>query len=323
MEFCDTLYLPSRLILPLCAGCLVLFSFFVIPLPQYKDVEPLFAERQPEVGAPPAQEKDSARKTRRKTRMIAVRVLEMETNGRVPETAVPGRIELVQERVGMNIFIRSGYLTGARITDTEDYQLFLHPAPSACAALNAEERENDEAQSSRDLAEGENDEAQSSRDTATRLAISAVAVEKFHRNVLHRWMEWAYTRAFSALFGRLPDLSLGPAQIRVSTVRKIAAEVGQASGPYAMLRTSDAELPQILSDECKSLKLAATMMYHFLTKARARPAYETENEPSGCSSEEETAAATYVGQRRKTNAVIDYGPIVAHMVSMLERGKYQ
>jgi hypothetical protein len=301
----------------------VLFSFFVIPLPQYKDVEPLFAERQPEVGAPPAQEKDSARKTRRKTRMIAVRVLEMETNGRVPETAVPGRIELVQERVGMNIFIRSGYLTGARITDTEDYQLFLHPAPSACAALNAEERENDEAQSSRDLAEGENDEAQSSRDTATRLAISAVAVEKFHRNVLHRWMEWAYARAFSALFGRLPDLSLGPAQIRVSTVRKIAAEVGQASGPYAMLRTSDAELPQILSDECKSLKLAATMMYHFLTKARARPAYESENEPSGCSSEEETAAATYVGQRRKTNAVIDYGPIVAHMVSMLERGKYQ
>jgi hypothetical protein len=310
----------------------VLFSFFVIPLSQYKDVKPLFAERQPEVGAASAQEKHSAPKTR----TIAVRVLEMETNGRVPETALPGRIELVQERVGMNIFIRSGYLEGAQyITGAEDYELSLHPAPSSCAALDAEERENDEAQSShdpaegesdeaqssRDPAEGENDEAQSLRDTATRLAISAVAVEKFHRNVLHRWMEWAYARAFSALFGRLPDLSLGPAQIRVSTVRKIAAEVGQASGPYMMLRMSDAELAQVLSDECKSLKLAATMMYHFLTKARARPACESENDPSECPSEREVAAATYVGQRRKTNAVIDYGPIVAHMVYMLERSK--
>jgi len=246
----------------------------------------------------------------------------METNGRVPETVLPGRIELVQERIGMNIFIRSGYLEGAKyIPDTEDYQLSLHSAPSSCAALDAEERENDEAQSSRDTAAGENDEAQSLRDTATQLAISAVAVEKFHRNVLHRRMEWAYARAFSALFGRLPDVSLGPAQIRVSSVRKIADEVGQASGPYAILRTSDAELAQILSDECKSLKLAATMMYHFLTKARASPACESESDPSACPSENEIAAATYVGQRRKTNAVIDYGSIVAHMVDMLERSK--
>jgi hypothetical protein len=232
----------------------------------------------------------------------------METNGRVPETADPERIKLMQERVGTNIFIRSGYLESARFVTNitgpapqMQYELALEIAPRDCAALDAEE--------------GEEDEAQSSRNTAALLAISAVAVEKFHRNVLHRRVEWAYARVFSALFGRLPDVSLGPAQIRVSRVRQIAAEVGQASEPYAMLRTSDAELAQILSDECKSLKLAATMMYHFLTKAREIPSCENEKDPDECRNA--IAAATYVGQRRKTNAIIDYGPVVARMVDML------
>jgi hypothetical protein len=310
------IYLPKRLTLLLCAGCLALFSFFVIPPPQYKHLEPLFAKRPPEVGTPPAQEGNSARETR----TIAVRVLGMEADGRVPEEADIERIRrirLMQERVGTNIFIRSGYLESACFV-TENtgppppemrYELVLDRALSDCAALDPEEGED------------EDKEASSLRGTATQLAISAVAVEKFHRNVLHRRLEWAYARAFSALFGRLPDVSLGPAQIRVSGVRQIAAEVGHASGPYAMLRTSDAELMQILSDECKSLKLAATMMYYFLTKAREIPACENESDPEECRNA--TAAATYVGQRRKTHAVIDYGPIVARMVRMvdiLERG---
>jgi hypothetical protein len=315
------IYQPNRFIFPLGAGCLVLFSFFVIPPPQYNNFEPLFAKRQPEVGVPPAQKKNSARQTR----MIAVRVLGMETDGRIPEVADARQIWLMQERIGMNIFIRSGYLKSAHVVTESTgppppqvrYELVLDTAPSVCAALDTEESENDEAQSSRDTAEGENDADQSLRNTVTRLAISAVAVEKFHRNVLHRRMEWAYARAFSTLFGRLPDLSLGPAQIRVSRVRQIAAEVGQARGPYATLRTSDAELVPILADECKSLKLAATMMYYFLTKARASPACENENDPFACPSWEEIAAATYVGQRRKTHAVIDYGPIVARMAEML------
>jgi hypothetical protein len=117
--------------------CLVLFSFFVIPPPQYKYLGPLFAKRQPEVGAPPAQEENSARKTRD----IAVRVLEMETNGRVPETADPERIKLMQERVGTNIFIRSGYLESARFVTNitgpapqMQYELALEIAPRDCAA---------------------------------------------------------------------------------------------------------------------------------------------------------------------------------------------
>jgi len=311
------IYLPKRLTLPLCAGCLALFSFFVIPPPQYKHLEPLFAKRPPEVGTPPAQEGDSARERRN----IAIRVLGMEANGSVPETADTERIRLTQERVATNILIRSGYLESAYfVTEFEGpppprmrYKLALDPAPMDCTYLDSEE--------------GEDDAAQSLRHTAELSAISAVAVEKFHRNVLHRRIEWAYARAFLALFGRLPDVSLGPAQIRVSRVRQIAAEVDRASRPYAMLRTSDAELADILSDECKSLKLAATMMYHFLTKAREIPSCGSENDSSEndsveCPSWEEMAAASYAGQRRKTHAVIDYGPIVIRMVKML-RGEAQ
>jgi hypothetical protein len=241
----------------------------------------------------------------------------MEADGRVPEEADTERIRrirLMQERVGTNILIRSGYLESAYfVTEFEGppppqmrYKLALDTAATHCASLDPEE--------------GEDGEARSLRKTAVLLAISAVAVEKFHRNVLHRRIEWAYARAFLALFGRLPDVSLGPAQIRASRVRQIAAEVGQASGPYAMLRTSDAELAHILSDECKALQLAATMMYHFLTKAREIPSCKNENDPEECRNA--IAAATYVGQRRKTHAVIDYGPIAVRMVDML-RGEEQ
>src|SRR5262249_17070371 len=219
------IYLPNRLIFPLGAGCLVLFSFFVIPQSQYTNFEPLFAKRQSKGEMPPTQEENSVRKTQ-----IAVRVLGMETDSQIPEAADPQRFILVSERVGMNIFIRSGYLKSASlVTDSSgppppvvNYKLELDETPRNCAALGAAEGENDAAQASHDTAESESNAAQAShdtaesesneaqrmgdtaesesneaqqmRDTATRLAISAVAVEKFHRNILHRRMEWAYVR---------------------------------------------------------------------------------------------------------------------------------
>ncbi|HRD50571.1 MAG TPA: hypothetical protein PL166_13375 [Candidatus Contendobacter sp.] len=312
------IYLPNRLILPLCAGCFVLFALFVISPPKYNNFEPLFTKSRPEIKVSPAQEENS--NPAEEKRKIAVRVLGMEIAGKIPDADDNRRIWLMQQRVGTNIFIRSGYLQSASFVTlvTENppphmqYKVVLEDAPVSCAYIEVAASENntrEEAEESDDI------KPASLHNMATRLAISAVAVEKFHRNVLHRRMEWAYAQAFSALsFGRLPDVSLGPAQIRVSSVRKIAAEVEQTSGPYAMLsNTSDADLKQILFDECKSLKLAATMMYHFLRKARCEP--DNEDDPSRCLMK--IAAETYVGKHRKTSAVIDYSPIVVCMAEML------
>lgn len=317
------IYLPNRLILPLCAGCFVLFALFVISPPKYNNFEPLFTKSQPEIKVTPAQEENSNPTEEKRTeekRKIAVRVLGMEIAGKIPDADDNRRIWLMQQRVGTNIFIRSGYLQSASFVTvvTENppphmqYKVVLEDAPVSCAYIEVAASENNTRE---EVEESDDIKSASLHNMATRLAISAVAVEKFHRNVLHRRMEWAYAQAFSALsFGRLPDVSLGPAQIRVSSVRKIAAEVEQTNGPYAMLSdTSDAELEQILFDECKSLKLAATMMYHFLRKARCEP--DNEDDPSRCLMK--IAAETYVGKHRKTSAVIDYSPIVVCMAEML------
>jgi DICT domain-containing protein len=48
---------------------------------------------------------------------------------------------------------------------------------------------------------------------AARIALAIVAVEKFNRNAIHRFAEISYARLYRKVFGRLPDLSFGPAQI--------------------------------------------------------------------------------------------------------------
>ncbi|WLI89722.1 hypothetical protein Q4S45_00980 [Massilia sp. R2A-15] len=303
---------PRYLALPFIAGCLVLFAFFVIPPQTYSNIRPLFEPRAPHTASaatPAAEEIPRARD-------IAVRVVRMETNGRVPEAVDPERARLTQDRVAINILIRSGYVSIAQVdnyaVEGTPQRSIYHLTPDrtalACASIAADAAGSDEAAQ---------EKSRALRATAARLALAAVAVEKFHRSELHRRVEWAYARAFSALTGRLPDISLGPAQIRVSTVRRIGATVGGSQKTYSVLHESDAELTKTLLDECRSLRLSAAIMSYYLgLPAGASAACGGKNRPD-CPSEAERAANNYTGHRRATSAIVDYGPIVDRMQALL------
>jgi hypothetical protein len=235
--------------------------------------------------------------------------------------------------------VRSGYLKSASITvDTSGppppqihYTFVIDDSVIACIRGKSEEIQSQSDDSpitaaeapSSDMQARPTDDESGMETTAGRLAISAVAIEKFHRNVLQRRLEWLYARVFLQLFGRLPDLSLGPAQIRISRLREIASEVGRGDGRYKVFHAADAELVEVLADECKALSVASRIMYYYLKKARElcpstgkRP---IDYDPKNCPEDWDIfAAQKYVGQRRTTNAIVDYAPIVARTVNSFE-----
>lgn len=342
-------YLPNDLIAVLSVWCLALIAVLVIAPTEYKGIAPLLVERLPG-------KQDDA--TGEEMRSVAVRVSGMEERGAVREPDNSWQTSTVQKRIAANILVRSGYLHSASLVTHRDsnppwseYKVTLDEAAANCArlappddtadlgnvgigphalrallvkteALVAQAPQRDpksgeigdqpsdiDARAKKEETEQAHQEM---RDKASHLAITAVAVEKFHRNSLQRKFEWLYARAFLALFGTLPDISLGPAQIRVSRFREVVAELREPEPP-------DAEAADLLMDECQSLQLAAILMRQFLVKATKTVEHcaagaESEN----CPSEEEVAAAAYVGQRRRTHAIVDYGPIVAHMVNMID-----
>ena len=65
-----------------------------------------------------------------------------------------------------------------------------------------------------------------SREHAAHVALAIVAVEKFNRNAMHRLAEKVYAKLYRGVFGQLPDLSFGPAQIRLSMLHQIGADRG-------------------------------------------------------------------------------------------------
>jgi len=81
-----------------------------------------------------------------------------------------------------------------------------------------------------------------------RLTTALVAVENFARPRWQRRLEMAVAKGWLLLTGRLPDLSLGIAQVRVSTARKLEAAGGTP--------VSDRKLLQLLSDDCSCIQLA-------------------------------------------------------------------
>jgi hypothetical protein len=340
------------LIAVLSVWCLALVAVLVIAPTEYKGVAPLLAERLPG-------QLDEA--TGQEMRSVVVRVSGMEERGAVREPDNFSQTVMVQQRIAANIFIRSGYLHSATlVTDRNSsppsswYKVTLDEAAANCARLalpddtadlgNAgigphalraslvktealvarptqrDPKSGEVADLSFDIdAQTEKDDteqaAQWMLDEASDLAIAAVAVEKFHRNSLQRKLEWLYARAFLALFGRLPDISLGPAQIRVSRFREMVADLRELEPP-------DAQAADLLMDECQSLQLAAILMRELLVKAAktvelCAAGAESEN----CPSEKEVAAAAYAGQRRRTHAIVDYGPIVASMGNMIDEGE--
>lgn len=79
-----------------------------------------------------------------------------------------------------------------------------------------------------------------------RITLALVALENYARPKGARWLEFKIARSIGALSGRTPDLSLGVAQLRVSTARDIM-------GPP---RLDDVEILSLLEDDCESVKIA-------------------------------------------------------------------
>jgi hypothetical protein len=80
------------------------------------------------------------------------------------------------------------------------------------------------------------------------LTVALVAVENLARPRWQRRLELLFARVFLFLTGRLPNLSLGIGQLRVSTAKKLIAANG--------VTIRDHELLQLLSDDCSCIKLA-------------------------------------------------------------------
>jgi len=287
-------YLPAAVTAPFLVGCATLFLFFALPPTTYNNIAPLFASG-------PSTDGDQ--------RKIAVRALGMEENGRASELVDERRTSLVRARVAINILLRSGYLSSASASETGlpptvSYQATLDDSVRGCVHLDPT---------------GQWNLPHELQQSAEEMAIAAVAIEKFHRNPAQRWLEWTYLRVFSSIFRRSPNLSVGPAQVRISQIKQIGADTMARDGPYSILRQPDVELMKLAANECDSLRLAATLMYYNLEKAQNAPACKESEKPLSC--EQALAVAAYAGKRRKTNAIIDYGPVVAAMINIYGSGE--
>ncbi len=198
---------PLRLWITLFAWPLALFAFFMVPESVYLNAQPLFAATQSSPGTiEPAMQQPQVKK-------IAILTLAME--GETPEewdAARDRRTNELRQRVGTNILHLSGYLADASlVVDSSS-----HP-PRSWYALSPDSRPMGCASA---IETPVDDPDKTMR--AAQLAVALVAVEKFNRNAVHRWVERTYAGLYRALLGEYPDLSYGPAQIRPSLVRLLA-----------------------------------------------------------------------------------------------------
>jgi hypothetical protein len=282
---------PLRLLAALWLWPALLFVFFLLPEVRYHNVPPLFAPQADGASRP------GSAAGQPQIRALAVLAHTME--GEADQVWDPGmdrRTHELRERVGANILHAAGYLGAAYLVVDKSqnpplsyYALSADGAATGCAGAELPAVEGDVA----DRAE-----------RAANLAVAIVAVEKFNRHALHRATERAYARTYLGVFGRLPDLSYGPAQIRPSFVRRLAAL--QPGWPQAVAWASlpDQELLALLGKECEALKIVATFALHRIVQDDGT---------------DEDIAAAYAGQRRRSSAPIDYAAIVAKMVSMMRQ----
>ena len=82
-----------------------------------------------------------------------------------------------------------------------------------------------------------------------RLTVALVVVESFARPRWQRRLEIDVSKMWLLLAGRLPNLSLGIAQVRVSTARRLLADTHTPTN-------SDRELLGLLANDCSCIRLA-------------------------------------------------------------------
>ncbi len=288
-----TAYGRRALRAPLVLGGLALVAILCIPVSQYMGLA------RPTVSTASDQAEEGLAAV-----TLPVRVQGLEAAGRVTEPADQAKEQAraTRYRIAVNILLRSGYLTSAAlqtdaVTGRTVYSVELQPEIDTCATPQLTEAEQEAAQAP--ARRGVLDLHQ-----ARTLAIAAVAVEKFNRTAAQRALEWGLARSALALTGRLPDLSLGPAQIRPSTFRRLVANGGTGAADWGALAGDEQALAAALADECQSLGMAAGLMrMAACTDCGDHPAVR--------------AVMAYGGQRRRTDATVDYTAIVLAIASML------
>lgn len=207
----------------------------------------------------------------------------------------PSRI--VRERAAADILLRSGFIDMASVSRkggderTVSYSMHISEAVERCTLIPHPEATGDPPEiSTSPLTRAETQDYE----TARRLAVAVVAVEKKYRTAPQRWLELRVAQLGLTLFGRLPDFSLGLAQLRPSTVR--ALPKGSPGEPNDEVRRDDRAMLAALSNDCHALGFAAAVLCSYLRGPEAG---------------EEAASARYVGRSdRAKAAVIDYVPIV-------------
>lgn len=303
---------PGRLVLALAVWPLLLFAFFAMPPAGYVNVPPLFARPAPPPPAAAANGNGNGDKPAQPVpvapRRLAVLVLPMEQDTSVFDVARDRNIDLIRERVGTNLLVAAGYLGDAHYVPDETgypprpyFVLQAHYLPAGCAggyevplpeSLNTYEAQR----------------------RVANMALAIVAIEKFNRTALHRHAERAYADVHRWTFGQVPDLSYGPAQVRLSTLRRIAAERPDWPTAAAWAALSDEQLLDKVEQECEALKIASTIVLDGL----ARPA-QPGCSGAACVNSEEAVIGAYAGQRpRRKHAPIDYVGLVQAMTRMME-----
>ncbi len=130
------------------------------------------------------------------------------------------------------------------------------------------------------------------------LALALVAAEQYNRTAVRRFLERVYALAIYGLTGGLPDISLGPAQIRPSAMREI--------DPTA----TDGAILDSLGSECGSLSVASRLVARYAQDALAAKKVTLDEVVAA-------VAARYVGIRRNASANQRYVGIVAAAYSLI------
>jgi hypothetical protein len=256
-------------------------------------------------------------------------------DGRPPPSR--GQEEMIG-RLGANMMIRSGFLHSAAVDDNGRdpvvYSFQVNPDVMACVrrsqqrARSRTEEVADAPPGADGPSEGDRREIEaaeppaagsSARDRSAepnpvepfiRYAIAVVAAEKFNRGYVRRRTELSYARVHSAVTGRVPDLSYGPAQIRVSRLRRLMADQGElASLALRKDDPSDKDILTILQDECSALALTALILFD---EAQRIPQIRCEvgsNEQRMCP-DIPAAIRAYNGEARNSLSILNYADIV-------------
>lgn len=276
-------------IVPLALGASVVVTLSGMSQTSYHDVPTIMQMRS----------KDPAFLKGSSTQKLAVVALTLEQRQmRLVTVYTDDGLASMQQRMAMNILLRSGYLAEAQVTKDE-----REPQSRPSYAVRVDDEISSCAQRG---------EAQGAQRDLSNLAVAIVAAEKFNRSPLQRRMEWLWAGTAEVMTGTMPDLSLGPAQIRFSTVRRLAAN--EEVKALLQGRTDDAALRSLVSDECSAVKLTSAIIS---ATAQALGASKRCQDEDSCIN---LAILRYNGHRHESQAVVDYLGLVRSMAQLLAQG---